>query len=166
MENIDHRISHAIADATQRSVLLQKIAEICASSLLWFFFGMLVSYLYLITQNGLPGWMFLLPVIGSWLVTYGLEYAINRKRPFQEQHQKLSVGMLWVPPSFPSSHATIAFSIAYLLWNMGYSALFVYLIAVCISLGRVAVRVHYLTDVIAGALVGTLITRLMIGFVI
>ncbi len=162
MENIDHRISHTIADFTQRSAFLRRVADVCASQLLCFFFGIFVYHLVLIGQNGLPAWMFFIPVVVSWLMTFALEYLIGRKRPFQELGKKLSVGMLWIPPSFPSAHATIAFSIAYILWSFGISAVVVYSIAVAISLGRVAVRVHYVTDILAGAFVGTTVTYLMI----
>lgn len=62
--------------------------------------------------------------------------------------------------SFPSGHASIAFTSATLLdayrpefKGVGYGA------ATWISLSRVQVRAHYLHDVAAGALLGRLITR-------
>lgn len=59
-------------------------------------------------------------------------------------------------PSFPSDHATAAFAIAVSLLlrsrRVGYLALGM---AVLLAVARVAVGVHYPSDVLAGALIGT-----------
>lgn len=59
-------------------------------------------------------------------------------------------------PSFPSDHATAAFAIAVALLlrhrNVGVVAI---IMAVVLSVARVAVGTHYPGDVLAGALVGT-----------
>jgi undecaprenyl-diphosphatase len=59
-------------------------------------------------------------------------------------------------PSFPSDHATAAFAIAVSLLlrsrRIGYLALGM---AVVLAVARVAVGVHYPSDVVAGALIGT-----------
>lgn len=59
-------------------------------------------------------------------------------------------------PSFPSDHATAAFAIAVSLLlrsrRIGYIAL---AMAVVLGVARVAVGVHYPSDVLAGALIGT-----------
>ncbi len=168
MENIDHRVSHAFADAVQRSSIGRKLADIAAANLLWFLAGALFFYAYVVTvrTGEFAAAILFVPVVLSWLVTLALEYLIGRKRPFQETGRPLSVGMLWVPPSFPSGHATIAFSIATIFWNMGAGEWVVsaYAIAAIISIGRVAVRAHYVTDVLAGAVVGTAVTSLVLSF--
>ncbi|NBS41681.1 phosphatase PAP2 family protein [bacterium] len=165
--NIDHRISHAFADAAQRSSVGRKLADIAASQLLWFLGGALFFYAYVVTVRvgTFASLAVLAPVAVSWLVTLALEYLIRRRRPFQELAKPLAVGMLWVPPSFPSGHATLAFSIATVFWNMGAGEWIVsaYVIAAIISIGRVAVRAHYVTDVLAGAVVGTVITSFVLS---
>lgn len=167
--NFDHRISHAFADAAQRSSVGRKLADIAAAHLLWFLagsFGTILLFLWEEQRGNAKS--LLVAVLLSWIVTLGLEYLIGRKRPFEELSKPLSVGMLWVPPSFPSGHATIAFAVATAVASVPqlgnpivYAA---YAIAAVISVGRVAVRAHYATDVLAGAVVGTVVTSLVISF--
>jgi undecaprenyl-diphosphatase len=59
-------------------------------------------------------------------------------------------------PSFPSDHATAAFAIAVsLLLRSRRVGLLALAMAVVVAVGRVAVGVHYPSDVIGGALLGT-----------
>ncbi len=59
--------------------------------------------------------------------------------------------------SFPSAHASVAFAMAFGIWlhNKKWGWLMLAL-AVCVSLSRIFVGVHYPSDVLAGALVGYL----------
>ncbi len=82
-----------------------------------------------------------------------------RERPFESYHV---VQLISQPPtmkSFPSDHAGVAFAIATLLFlfhpRWGYYA---YGFATLIALGRIYVGVHYPSDVLAGAMIGILIT--------
>ena len=68
--------------------------------------------------------------------------------------------------AFPSGHATVAFGIAYLIaaaypdfWWAWTGA---YLASMVISLSRIFVREHYPSDVIGGAIIGTLVSALFL----
>jgi undecaprenyl-diphosphatase len=80
----------------------------------------------------------------------------DRPRPYEAHHVHLFVSPSG-DPSFPSDHATAAFAIAVALLlrnrRVGWVAL---AMASVVSLSRVAVGVHYPSDVLGGALVGTL----------
>lgn len=92
----------------------------------------------------------------SSVVTWGLKYSINRKRPFEKYPDvvKLSDGG---SPSFPSGHTSSAFSVATSI-SISYPKWYVIapacLWATGVGVSRVALGVHYPTDVIAGAVVG------------
>ena len=59
-------------------------------------------------------------------------------------------------PSFPSDHATAAFAIAVSIWLRNRKAGWLALaLATILAVSRVAVGVHYPSDVIGGALIGT-----------
>jgi undecaprenyl-diphosphatase len=97
----------------------------------------------------------------SALLALGLAHLIaevwNRARPY-DAHP--GAAHLFIAPSgdpsFPSDHATAAFAIAVSIWlrhrKAGWLAL---ALATIVSVARVAVGVHYPSDVIGGALIGT-----------
>lgn len=93
----------------------------------------------------------------AWII---IKELIHRPRPAIALASFVEPG--W---SFPSGHATDAFALAVfgaiLLWThlagrARYIALLPLLLAALIGFGRVYLGVHYLTDVLAGAVLGTL----------
>jgi undecaprenyl-diphosphatase len=80
----------------------------------------------------------------------------DRPRPYEAHHVHLFVSPSG-DPSFPSDHATAAFAIAVALLlrnrRVGWVAV---AMAALVSVSRVAVGVHYPSDVLGGALIGTL----------
>jgi undecaprenyl-diphosphatase len=95
------------------------------------------------------------------LLAHFIGSAIDRPRPFVAHgsiHAFLSHA---ADPSFPSDHATAAFAIAVAvairqrLWG---SVLLV--LAVALSVGRVFLGLHYPSDVVAGALLGTAVAAI------
>ncbi len=84
-------------------------------------------------------------------MTYLLKFVVNRTRPNGE------------PYSFPSGHSTSAFSGATMIqmnhgWKWGAPA---YLLAGYVAYSRVKVDKHYVSDVIAGAVIGTGVSYLV-----
>jgi undecaprenyl-diphosphatase len=88
---------------------------------------------------------------------------VDRQRPFVDHpgdlHLFVSHG---VDPGFPSDHATAAFAIAMaiVLRKRGWG-IFALLAAAVLSVGRVAVGVHYPTDVVGGAVLGCAVALLL-----
>jgi membrane-associated phospholipid phosphatase len=80
------------------------------------------------------------------LLTYGLKYSINRQRPNGESH------------SFPSGHTSTTFQSASFIhkrYGLKY-ALPAYLGATFVGYSRVTSNNHHITDVLAGAIIGSL----------
>ena len=89
------------------------------------------------------------------LIVLIIKFSIRRKRPEGEW------GLMYRstdPHSFPSGHATRAFLIATLALFLGPTWLAVILViwAPLVALSRVAMGVHYIYDISAGAIVGIL----------
>lgn len=86
---------------------------------------------------------------GTNLVVEGLKRATGRKRPDGEQRRSNS--------SFPSSHAANAFALAWVLgarWRRGIPAFFA--LALLIAFSRMYLNRHFLSDVLVGALIGSI----------
>jgi len=89
-------------------------------------------------------------------LSYLIKHSIARPRPDGAVIETLT-------PAFPSGHTTLAFLTAIILgkhfpeekvWFLG--------IAAVVGITRLLLMVHYLTDVIAGALIGILIGELLL----
>lgn len=162
MENLDHKISHAIADFTKRSKLLSKLAVFGAVELIWFMAGVLVTVTMVFT--GSPVWfsawspaILLLSggILVPWALTVAIELTLRRSRPFQREGRKALIDMAIVTPSFPSSHATIVFSMCAIIAKLQPEMLPAFLLmATFVVLSRVAVGVHFVSDVLVGAAIG------------
>jgi undecaprenyl-diphosphatase len=100
----------------------------------------------------------------SALAAAGLALAVDqvishlwdRPRPFITHHA--STHLLAAPspdPSFPSDHAAAAFAIAFAVLAFSRRAgVFFLAVATAIGLSRIALGLHYPTDVLAGVVVG------------
>ena len=101
-------------------------------------------------------------VIGFFLFDI-LKYVFMRPRPFMVLtgvHQ-LATAYNY---SFPSGHATIAF-IACIILGKKYGHLILFILfAVLIAFSRVYIGVHYPGDVVAGALLGVIISIFVLHF--
>lgn len=87
---------------------------------------------------------------------------VGRVRPFVKRRLTPSVRKDEQDPSFPSNHAGGAFALAgYLAFHFSPLAPFLYVIAVGLAVSRVFALLHYPSDLVAGAGVGTLVAFLV-----
>jgi undecaprenyl-diphosphatase len=97
-----------------------------------------------------------------------LKHLIDRPRPF------LNPDLKWLRhigdahgASFPSNHAANSFAAAMILaWYIPVFRHVVYILAALISISRIALGVHYPSDVLAGAVVGIAVGSLVRSLVL
>jgi membrane-associated phospholipid phosphatase len=88
-------------------------------------------------------------------VSYGGKYLVGRARPQEERGSWAQVGpgSSRGDASFPSGHSAIAFA-AVTPFAMEYDAPWLYGVASVAAMGRVAGRQHWVSDVVAGSVLG------------
>lgn len=98
----------------------------------------------------------LLAMALAWLVSRGLSALWPTPRPFV-----LGLGVQWLEhkptPSFPSSHASVAFAFGFVLWRRvphPWARWMPLVLASLVAWSRVALGLHFPIDVLAGVLVG------------
>lgn len=100
---------------------------------------------------GIFGWLVVNNIVGKLLF---------RPRPSAEAAHEL----LFHRPdkAFPSDHATLGFAIAFGLYLAGYRKLsaFIFGLTLVLSLFRVATGLHFVSDIVAGLVVGSLLAWL------
>jgi undecaprenyl-diphosphatase len=89
-----------------------------------------------------------------WGISILLSEWIRRPRPFHSEHYKPLIELAIDTPSFPSQHTTIAFALVAIFLNQPLVWPFMLLAGVLVGLGRLAVGVHYLSDIVVGAIIG------------
>ncbi len=162
--NIDHKLSRFLFATARSSKILRPLAIFCATSLL-FVMATAVAMTYAGTDAMEPmmdrflaaSFTMGMPLALAWLASYVLQHIVRRPRPFEDGQGEPLIEMTWVGPSFPSAHAAIAFATAVfgLIVFPDLYGVWLFVGAILVSLGRVAVGVHYVGDVVAGAALGT-----------
>ena len=86
----------------------------------------------------------------------GIKFLVRRRRPEGEWG---SIYRNTDPHSFPSGHAARSFLIAVLVTGLGpaWLAIALWIWAPLVALARVAMGVHYVSDIVAGAALGIVI---------
>jgi undecaprenyl-diphosphatase len=105
----------------------------------------------------LKGWQMTAGIGFTAIVTYGLKYSVNRKRPYQTYSDIIPYESRATDPSFPSGHTSFAFSMATTL-SLQYKKWYVvaptYLYAGAVGYSRLHLGKHYPSDVLIGAITG------------
>lgn len=107
-------------------------------------------------QAKLDAALVLAAVLASLVISYGLGLLYSHPAPYQAQSDTVLSG----PPAnaFPSQHATVAFGMVWPLYALGRRRLSTafFVVAILVSVGRVATGLHYPMD-IAGGLLASLL---------
>jgi undecaprenyl-diphosphatase len=104
-------------------------------------------------------------VLLSAIIVFAIKLVVRRRRPEGEWG---AIYRKTDPHSFPSGHSTRAVMLAVLALSLGpaWFSILLALWAPLVVLARVAMGVHYLSDVLAGAFLGLLIGLLMIQVIL
>jgi undecaprenyl-diphosphatase len=114
--------------------------------------------------------IFLFPLLAALVSRFIFAEAVylfwKRKRPSTFSEVKV---LIPVPsnPSFPSAHASFFFAVAFTLFSRDtYLAIIFLLIALAISLARVAAGIHWFGDIVAGLINGLVSALVTYYFII
>jgi undecaprenyl-diphosphatase len=157
ISELDARLSASLRIAekpgTQRSVA----AFLAHSGDSWFW-GMALVAIWFFSGSFWKQWAVLMlgNISALAALVMGLKFIFRRRRP---QGEWGGIYRNTDPHSFPSGHAARAFLIAVLATGLGPAGLAVALWgwAPLVSLARVAMGVHYISDVVAGSILGILL---------
>lgn len=154
---LDARLSDRLRVAERPGLLRTCMALLAHSGDSWFW----AAGLLLIWWLGAPFWkQWALVLFGGIaclaVLVMAIKFSVKRRRPDGEW------GLLYRstdPHSFPSGHAARAFLLAVLVSGLGplWLAALLWCWAPLVSLARVAMGVHYLSDVLAGMALGIFI---------
>lgn len=151
---LDLKISQRIGIAEKPGLLRSLAALLAHSGDSWFW----ILGLVLLWWFGSPGWRsialsMLVSIIITAVVVLVIKFLVRRRRPEGEWG---SIYRSTDPHSFPSGHATRAALLAVLAIGLGptWFGLMLAIWAPLVILARVAMGVHYFSDVVAGAILG------------
>jgi undecaprenyl-diphosphatase len=124
----------------------------------WFWgLGLIILY-FVTTESFWKQWavtqFFWIAILAVVVMT--VKFTVRRRRPEGEWG---AIYRNTDPHSFPSGHAARAFLIAVIATGLGpaWLAILLWIWAPLVALARAAMGVHYLSDVVVGALVGILV---------
>ena len=154
---LDARLSNQMRVAEKPGALRARAVFFAHSGDSWFW-GAALILLWFVSNSRWREWE-VVEFVGIWglaALVMGIKFLVRRRRPEGEWG---SIYRNTDPHSFPSGHAARAFLIAVVASALApaWLAILLWIWAPLVSLARVAMGVHYISDVIAGAMLGILV---------
>ena len=134
--------SFVLSNVNKENVFLMFFGEV-GYWLVYAIVPLLLLYFFLLNRKLFPA--LAVAYFSNFVITYLIKFLILRPRPFGGIYD----------PSFPSAHASFAF--VAIMFFKGRQRVIVAIIAVLIAISRIAAGAHYLSDIVAGAMLGYLI---------
>jgi undecaprenyl-diphosphatase len=159
---INSSLSNAILDKTMP--WLTHLGDFWTA---WIFILMMVALNHKPIERGLKMGIFLSLIYGFVSASQlAIKHLTERPRPFLEHDAIVRVACP-TDFSFPSGHAATAFMMAVILSTQfpRYKYAF-YFLACLVGFSRIYLGVHYSSDVIAGAIIGYAVTKLLISLLL
>lgn len=115
------------------------------------------------TSRHVGGLMLFSLAVCALITNVGIKLPLRRARPFERIGELCVLVKLPHDYSFPSGHTAASFAVARILMLAapGGAALAALVFAVLMGISRMYVGVHYLTDVLAGTVLGLLTAHLV-----
>ena len=154
---LDARLSDQLRVAEKPGILRNTAAFFAHSGDSWFWAAALIL-LWFFSNSRWKQWAVVefFGILGLAGVVLAIKFLVRRERP---QGEWGGIYRNSDPHSFPSGHAARAFLIAVLASALApfWLATTLWVWAPLVALARVSMGVHYLSDVVAGALLGVIV---------
>ncbi len=159
MNPMDTAIFHGVQSLVGVSPWLDGLGVFCASVLIWVEAAAVLGFFLQDRRRFLVLAAAAISALLAWLASDGIGLVYFRPRPFAAlADAQLLISKSPLDKSFPSDHATIAFALAFAVYQAdrrwGGALLAV---AAVIAAARVFVGVHYFSDIVAGAFLGMIV---------
>lgn len=168
VQSLDYTISKSLVDFGIANPWFGFLAYVCAQVLVFVMAAHLAAMWYQRGGNGAPRQLgsrkavvlALMGVVFVVAIKTIMAVFVFRERPFITYPDIVALPIQVDPGSFPSAHAMVAAVIAASLWfsKMPTRAMVATVLALLVGFGRVAVGVHFLTDVLAGFVIAVGVT--------
>jgi undecaprenyl-diphosphatase len=164
LNDLDHSLSKKISFAEQPGPVRSFAVSLGHTGDSWFWgVALLLTWFFASRVYASWAWICLLAIFATAALVLIIKFTIRRQRPAGE------LGKIYRktdPHSFPSGHATRAMLLGVLSLGLAPTWLGVLLIiwGPLVGIARIAMGVHYVSDVLAGWFLGTVIGLLVLQF--